>query len=223
MTILILIIKMFLIVLLAVFVLTVLLSIIPFDYYISFKNDQGIVLRIRILWAGFLGISGTYDINEAFRAKLIIFNREMALELKENIKKKNIIKNKDEKITLRKKDKRKIIKEILDKGFFEEIFSYVRNMMKIIKPKTFKLKLSYGFDDPSITGCLSGLIYCLKEIIPTGNFDILPIFDEEILNINMDIDGRIRVGTILLMSLKFFLNKNVRKKFKNLKKAETFG
>ena len=56
-----------------------------------------------------------------------------------------------------------------------------------------------------------------------GNFDIQPIFEEEVIYMNMNVDGKISIGTILLMSLKFFLNKNVRKKFKNLKKVETFG
>ena len=115
MTVLAFILKLFLIFLSIVFVLIALLSIIPFDYYINIKYDQGIALRIKIIWAKFLGISGTYDNAEAFASNLIIFNREIALK-SNNIKKKTRVKDKVKKNDLKKKSKFDI-REILDKSF----------------------------------------------------------------------------------------------------------
>jgi len=213
-----------LIILLAIIIsLIVLLLAIPFDYYINLKYDQGIAANIKVLWARFIGVRGTYDNVGAFEAKFMIFKKEMVLKLKNNIKKKDIKKEKKEDSSTKKKRNKINMRELLDRGFLEQIFSYIKKVVAIIKPKVFNIKLVFGFDDPSITGCLSGFIYYLEAILPKGDFDIQPVFDQETIYLNMNVEGRITMGAILIQLIRLILRKDVRKKFKNLKKAETFS
>lgn len=215
--------KLLLILLAVVIALIVLLLAIPFDYYINVKYDKGIAENIKVLWAKLIGVKGTYDNGGALDAKLLILNKDVTLKLKRNIKEKDVKKDKEEESSTKKKRSKLSISELLDKTFLEEIFAYAKKIIAIIKPRVLSIKLVFGFDDPSITGCLSGLVYYLESILPKCDVDIQPVFDQESIYLNINAEGRITLGAILIQSLRLILKKDIRIKFKNLKKAETFS
>jgi len=207
--------KLFLILLAAIIVLILLFLIIPFNYYINFKYDNGMTANFKLLWKKIIGIIGTYDSAGASEAKLIIFNKEIAYKFKYKF---------NYKFNYKKKEKSKgNMRDLLDKDFLKQLFSSAKKVIDIIKPEVFNVKLVYGFDDPSITGCLSGLIYYLETLLPKGDFDIQPVYDAEIIYFNMNAEGRINMGAVLVQFMRFILKKDVRNKFKNIKKAETFS
>lgn len=215
--------KMLLILLAIMVALICLLLVIPFEYYLNLKYDHGVVTNIKTLWAKFLGVKGTYDNTSGFGVKLIIFNKEKSLNIKKDAgdKPANIEKNKEK--HEKKKSNKFNIREILDKNFLQEVFMHIKKVIAIIKPKVFNAKFVFGFDDPSITGCLSGFIYYLNELLPKAIFDIQPVYDEEIIYMNMNIEGKITLGSIVIELIKLILKKDVRRKLKNLKNVETFG
>ncbi|SHI60798.1 hypothetical protein [Lutispora thermophila] len=213
--------KFLLILLIILIALIVLLLSVPFGYYINLKYEQGVVINIKVLWGKLLGIKGTYDNMAGFVAKIIIFNREKSLNAKKDTEDKsiNIKKNKDK----HEKNSKLNIKELLDKSFLQEIISYIKKVVAIIKPKVINGKFVFGFDDPSITGCLSGLLYYLNEILPKADFHGEPVFDQEIVFMDMNIEGKIILSSIVIEFIKLVLKKDVRRKLKNLKNVETFG
>lgn len=163
--------------------------------------------------------------------------RDNTIENKSKQKNKNNIKNKSE-INFNKKVKNKIdnkkSKENLDylKNIFNKIksiFKYperdiiikytkklILKLFKIIKPENINIKCEFGFDDPSITGYLLGVISMMSVLIP-GNLNIKGNFEKEIFNISLETYGKANLWSIGFHILVYVFKKPIWKLIKNRK------
>ena len=125
---------------------------------------------------------------------------------------------------LEKKSKTKTKTKIPSKEFFIQMFSLMKEVFKVIKPKEFIAKGTYGFEDPSITGILSFVLIFINEVMPRAQIDLNPVFEEEIMSVEMSTYGRVSLITLIFLMIKYVFKKEVRKVlFHKSKKIETLN
>ncbi len=96
-------------------------------------------------------------------------------------------------------------KEILD--------CFIKNakfFLSHIKFDIIKLRLVFGFEDPSLTGKVLGILYSLGIPFLKG-VHINADFEKAIFETDVNIKGKTNLFFVLLPILKFILNKNIRK------------
>ena len=92
-------------------------------------------------------------------------------------------------------------------------------VLKHILPQKLKGKITYGFDDPSITGytlAAAGMfypVYCEK-------IQIIPVFDHKILEGEITFKGRIILAFLLWQAWKVFRNQEIRRTYDRFRHKE---
>ncbi|MEY8352046.1 DUF2953 domain-containing protein [Lachnospiraceae bacterium 54-53] len=89
------------------------------------------------------------------------------------------------------------------------LFRETKKLIRHILPRRGKGNITFGFDDPSLTGQVlmyASVIYpfCHKYL------NIYPFFDRSVFTAEGTFRGRVRLGTILLIGIRMLLNKNFR-------------
>ncbi len=121
---------------------------------------------------------------------------------------------------IRQKDE---VLRILDKPESKHAISYawnkLKHLLKHILPRKIRGYVAYGSSDPSTTGKVLGIVSMIYA--KTGMLvEIKPNFEEEQLECDLEIRGRIQIFTLLLIAAKVFFNKELRgliEDFKNIK------
>ncbi|MBU3098996.1 MULTISPECIES: DUF2953 domain-containing protein [Clostridium] len=124
---------------------------------------------------------------------------------------------KEEKEKNKKKSKKKKrsnfnIRDYIEREFINDLINYFKDIIGIVKPKTVKINGFYGFDDPSLTGMICGIIPLISNLIPKSDINLQPVFDDEIVEIECDIHGKISLLAAIIKTLKFVFKKNNRQK-----------
>lgn len=124
---------------------------------------------------------------------------------------------------------RKICKSIKDfKAFMSDdktkkALSLVKKesakLIKHIKPKKVKGYLVFGFDNPSYTGRLLGIIYMFTKGT-RKNFQISPDFENRVFETDVRLKGRIQIYFLLIIAYRFYKDKNFREV---LERRRTYG
>ncbi len=83
-------------------------------------------------------------------------------------------------------------------------------MLKHVLPKKISGFVAFGFEDPSVTGKILGLLGVFCGFIPE-KLEIRPDFEEKKLEADVQIKGRIFLIVLLIHTVKIFMNKNFRK------------
>lgn len=102
---------------------------------------------------------------------------------------------------------------------FKKIFQSVKLVCKHIIPTQLNLKLHFGTGDPCSTGQLLGIVCAIYPQM-LANVQVIPNFEEEILEGNLVAKGRIRIFTLLRIAIKLYMDKefkHVLKEFNHLK------
>ena len=214
--------KLLLILLLLFTALILIFLLIPFYYYIDLKYNEVMVLNCVVEWFKMISLKTVYNNDTGFSLKKFIFNKETRLKSNKMAKGKKRKINKDEYHKKRAKHSLRI-KEVLDKDFIAKLVMHIKKVIETIKPKQFNIELAYGHEDPYITGSALGFIYFLKSFLPHADFNIQPVFDQETVDFKMIIAGKITLGIILIIAVKFIMKKSVRNKLKSMRKVETFS
>lgn len=94
----------------------------------------------------------------------------------------------------------------------KEVFILLRKL----KPKKANIKLKFGFEDPSLTGKVLGGISILYPVLG-DTIDIIPDFENQILQGNVHIKGRIRCCHFAALALKLLLCKDIRKSYVDIR------
>lgn len=107
------------------------------------------------------------------------------------------------------------IKELVtdeeNKAFLVFIIQRLKELLKLLKPKKYKIDLHFGFEDPSITGKI--LMYLSVLYGLTGlDMKINPDFEEEVKEGEILLKGNFQLIFLVIIVVKLFLNK----KFKEL-------
>ena len=212
--------KILLILLCILLSILMLILFIPFQYFLNGKINDSAEGKAEIRW-----IFGV--------VRIIICKYEDKPEMKIiicglNIYNKKLTKvNSEEKHKKTKKHKKSKKeskpKRNIGKNLIIELFKYFKDIINIVKPKYFRISGVYGFEDPSLTGMLLGVISIIRGVVPNAKIYVNPVFDEENINIEAEIYGDIKVCVIGYRTIKLLLKKDVRKNLcKKSKPAETF-
>jgi hypothetical protein len=193
---------------------------IPFKYFMNGKIDDSICGNAEVRWIFGLVKVIVYKYEDEPQMKISIcglnvYSRKL---IEENNEKKGKEASKKKRKKKESKSKRNIGRNLL-----MEFFKYFKDIINIVKPKYFRISGQYGFEDPSLTGMLLGLISIIKGVVPKAKIDVNPDFEEETINLEIEIYGDIKVFEICYRSIKLIIKKEVRKfLFKKSKTVETF-
>ena len=90
------------------------------------------------------------------------------------------------------------------------ILRQIKAIIRHIIPRKVRGKAVFGFDDPGTTGkVLSGLsvVYAWYG----DKFEIVPVFDRQILEVEGSLKGRVQAGALLARCVRVLLDKNFRR------------
>ncbi|MCB2360038.1 DUF2953 domain-containing protein [Clostridium estertheticum] len=207
-----LILKILLYLLIFIFGIILVFLIIPFEYYISSEIDEKINVDITLLFfKKIIKVMVKHeDTKEVFILKI------MGLHIiRKEIKSPGIKIEKEEMEKSNKNSKKKSsfnIRDYIEREFINDLINYFKDIINIVKPKTVKINGFYGFDDPSLTGMICGIIPLISNLIPKSDINLQPVFDDEIIEIECDFHGRISLLAAIIKTLKFVFKKNNRQK-----------
>ena len=93
------------------------------------------------------------------------------------------------------------------------LFRQVKRLVRHILPRRGKGNITFGFDDPYLTGQVltyASVIYplCHKHL------NLYPVFDQTVFTMEGTFRGRIRMGSVLLIGSRMLLNRNFRRLLK---------
>lgn len=189
--------------------LIILLMFIPFQYIVNCKVKEDLCLNASVSWLFHLLKIKFVKEGKNFKTCFFIMNKSFSFKNDNKPKEK-----KENKKKINKKSKSKkcnlINKDNLSKKIIGYAISYFADILKIISPKMIELKGVYGFYDPSITGMLCAFIPILN-IIPNAKIDLHPIFDDDNIDVEINICGKIILFFIAYRTLKLILTKEIRK------------
>lgn len=126
--------------------------------------------------------------------------------------------DKIKKILIRIRDIIKNIKKyhaILKSTQFQESFALckhsLKRFLKMIKPAKVKMDLKAGFSDPEKTGYLCAAVGVVSPFLGKGHMHVEPDFEQFIINGKAMVKGKVYVFIILIIGLKLYFDKNIRK------------
>lgn len=161
------------------------------------------LLRVREVWRTLL--SRIEAVKRFFRSLYLRMKdfREKALRIKETVSYYlNLLNAKETRTYLRK------------------VKFYALKLLRHIRPRKASGYLRYGFEDPSMTGILTGVLYCLQPANMQGIL-LNPNFDCQAFEFEGDvkIDGHIRLCHIVWIAIRLFFDKNRKEIFRRLKEG----
>lgn len=116
-----------------------------------------------------------------------------------------------------KKDK---ISDFLTNETHKNAFLKLKNeafhLLKKLKPKKIQGEITFGFEDPSLTGRLLAWISMIYPWIGEHT-DITPDFEHRTLSGDLSIRGRLYVITPVVTAIRLILSKAVRRSFKDIR------
>lgn len=96
-----------------------------------------------------------------------------------------------------------------------------RQIWKLVKhllPRSINGRVRFGFDDPYTTGQILTYVSPFYGLY-AGKVELIPVFEESVLEGNLQLKGRVRIGTVLAIAGRMLLDKNFRRLLKKLWKT----
>lgn len=94
--------------------------------------------------------------------------------------------------------------------FLIDVKKYIKVAFEILKPKRIDGYIKFGFEDPSQTGEILGLLAMLYPVYKK-TLIVEPVFTTAILKASLKGKGKIRLISVFLLGIKVILNKNLIK------------
>ena len=102
------------------------------------------------------------------------------------------------------------------KNAFLKLKNEAFHLLKKLKPKKIQGEITFGFEDPSLTGRLLAWISMIYPRIGEHT-DITPDFEHRTLSGDLSIRGRLYVITPVVTAIRLILSKAVRRTFKDIR------
>lgn len=102
------------------------------------------------------------------------------------------------------------------KNAFLKLTNEAFHLLKILKPKKIQGEITFGFEDPSLTGRILAWISMIYPWIGEHT-DITPDFEHRTLSGDLRIRGRLYVITLVVTAIRLILSKAVRRSFKDIR------
>ena len=105
------------------------------------------------------------------------------------------------------------LKEFISDDNTKEAFGFLKKealiLLKHIRPRRIKGYVHFGFDDPSYTGNLLGLIYMILRGLPK-EFRINPDFENKVFDGEIHAKGRVQCYLLLIIGIRLYKNDNLK-------------
>ena len=204
-----------------IFVLLAMILFIPVIYSVEGAKEERYFLDIKISW---LGNIVNVNVNKEENKKIDFFISIFGLHIPLHDSKKAKKRSKKGEIKKQKRKREKTKKEFkkyfsfFQRSFLDKSFLLVKKVLKHILPKKYRLHLIYGFEDPADTGMLTGIFFMLFPNISNSDMiKIYPVFDEELIQGEMSIKGRIIIAVLIYYFLQFYFAQGVRQMIKKIR------
>ncbi len=93
----------------------------------------------------------------------------------------------------------------------------LKKLVKHLLPRRLKGRVRFGFDDPYTTGQV--LTYASPfYALYARHLELIPVFEGKALDGELEVKGRIRVGTIAVIAVRLLIDKNFRRLLKRVLK-----
>lgn len=102
------------------------------------------------------------------------------------------------------------------KNAFLKLKNEAFHLLKKLKPKKIQGEITFGFEDPSLTGRILAWISMIYPWIGEHT-DITPDFEHRTLSGDLSIRGRLYVITPVVTAIRLILSKAVRRSFKDIR------
>lgn len=102
------------------------------------------------------------------------------------------------------------------KNAFLKLKNEAFHLLKKLKPKKIQGEITFGFEDPSLTGRLLAWISMIYPWLGEHT-DITPDFEHRTLSGDLSIRGRLYVITPVVTAIRLILSKAVRRSFKDIR------
>ena len=109
-----------------------------------------------------------------------------------------------------KKRKKIYPAQVLNDEMLKSVEVLSSDLVRFFKPKKFVLSGRLGFIDPYHTGVLCCFLYNFDDLMQRSGINIAAVFDKEVFEANLEIEGKLTVAAILWIFIKFALSKQVR-------------
>ena len=188
----------------------ILVLFVPIFFHLQVRKYNDLVLCVKVNWL----FNAIYcHIKKEGDQNLVIILKIFGLQI--HLKEERAKKKKKEKI---KKEKKFDFRALLNKPFLTKVFQFIKKVLKHIVPQEFRVRLSYGFDNPANTGILCGFIALFSTYYSRYDIYLDPIFDQEILEGELFLKSRLFCFVITYYILQLVLSKTFRKTIKEAKK-----
>lgn len=115
---------------------------------------------------------------------------------------------------------------VIDSNAFQHSVSLAKKQLgkvfKALKPRKIKGYFNFGSDDPATTAKVFGLYTVAKPYLGK-KFSVYPYFDRETVEGEIYVQGRLRIITLIVIGIKVYFNKDVKRTIKLFKKETKNG
>jgi len=189
----------------------ILIFFVPIFFHLQVSKYNDLIFCAKVSWL-FNAFCCCIEKKGSQKPVTIVRILGLQVHLKEERAQK---KKKKEKI---KKEKKFDYRALFNKPFLYNVLHFIKKVLKHILPREFRVKLSYGFDNPANTGMLCGFIALFSTYYSRYDIYLDPIFDQEILEGELFLKGRLLCFVITYYILQLVLSKTFRKTIKWAKK-----
>lgn len=203
-------IKIILYVLLALFILLLMVLIIPFDYQAKGEYGNEKKLSFKVLWLfGLVTFSGSYSPVSGMIGAARLFGFKIKLDM-------NSLKVKEKKPKGSKPEKKKSPRKrtfrpgSMDRETFFYIIGSMRKLLRHILPRSVEAQGVLGFEDPYYTGLACIVLENLRGL-HLHKIRIRYVFYDEVYEGQFRLAGRIRLIYAAYVTLRVLVKKPVRK------------
>lgn len=120
-------------------------------------------------------------------------------------------------VLIEKKEKvRSFLEDEIHHAAFLKAIQSLKRLVLRLKPTDFSGNVRFGFEDPAVTGKTLAILSVMAPLFE-GNLEVEPEFQEEILEGELLIAGKLTVWKFAALALELFTDKNIRKTISHIK------
>lgn len=110
------------------------------------------------------------------------------------------------------------LKQEENRRTFRLVWRQLRRLLCHLLPRKLEGRIRFGFDDPYKTGQILTYISPFYGLY-AKHLELIPVFDEPVMEGELRLKGRVRIGTVLVLAIRVFMDKNFRKLLGRLRKG----
>lgn len=201
-----------------ILILLALILFVPILYALEGIKQDDYFFSADICWLWkLLGIRVKKEENKRIETHLSLFGITIPVKSMKGSKRREKKKETSKLKRLKKRGTRFVT--VFHRPFLRALLMLVRRLLWHILPKKYRIHLIYGCADPADTGILAGILSMVLTSIPNRDMIIIqPVFDDEIIQGEINIKGRIILAVIIYSFLRFYFARGIRQAIREIRK-----